>query len=291
MRIRVGCEFEYSSEGEVPMVMLVRPHACQEQRIDYESRWLDPNVHVREYVDSFENTCWRFTAPAGPFKIRYDALVDVSGKPDALVPDAPLHAVNDLPDAALVYTLPSRYIQSDLLVPLAWDLFGATEPTWARVQAICDWVHVNVNYATGSSHPSVTAMDVFERKIGVCRDFALLATGLCRAVNIPARYTFGYLPDIGVEPPDIPMDFHAWFEAYLGGAWYSFDARHNVPRIGRVVVGHGRDAVDVAMATQYAATTLTNMTVWADEVSHTDAPMHDADELEAARLASRSTQA
>ena len=151
-------------------------------------------------------------------------------------------------------------------MPIAWELFGQTEPTWARVQAICDWVHTSITYQTGSSGPSMTAMDILDRRVGVCRDFALLATGLCRAMNIPARYTFGYLPDIGVEPPDIPMDFHAWFEAYLGGRWYSFDARHNEPRIGRVVVGHGRDAVDVAMATQYAATCLKNMIVWADEL-------------------------
>ena len=285
MRLRVGCEFEYASPGQVPMVMLVRPQAGPEQQIEYESRWTEPQVSVADYVDSFGNSCWRFMAPSGEFRIRYDALVIVSGQPDTVVPNAPLIGVADLPDAALVYTLPSRYIQSDLLVPLAWELFGATQPTWSRVQAVCDWVHTNVSYETGSSDPTVTAMDVLQRRVGVCRDFALLATGLCRALNIPARYTFGYLPDVGVDPPDIAMDFHAWFEAYLGGRWYSFDARHNVPRIGRVVVGHGRDVVDVAMATQYAATSLTAMTVWADEVQHAQPLLDDADELEAASRA------
>jgi transglutaminase-like putative cysteine protease len=285
MRLRVGCEFEYASPGQVPMLMLVRPQAGPEQQIEYESRWTEPQVSVADYVDSFGNSCWRFTAPSGEFRIRYDALVIVSGEPDIVVPNAPLIGVADLPDAALVYTLPSRYIQSDLLVQPAWELFGATQPTWSRVQAVCDWVHTNVNYETGSSDPTVTAMDVLQRRVGVCRDFALLATGLCRALNIPARYTFGYLPDIGVEPPDIAMDFHAWFEAYLGGRWYSFDARHNVPRVGRVVVGHGRDAVDVAMATQYAATSLTAMTVWADEVQRAQPLLDDADELEAASRA------
>jgi len=287
MRLRVGCEFTYSAEGPVPMLMLVRPQPGPDQRIEYESRWTEPQVSVVDYVDSFGNTCWRFTAPAGAFRIRYDALVAVSGAPDEVVPDAPLVGIADVPDAMLVYTLPSRFIQSDLLVPVAWELFGATEPSWARVQAICDWVHSQVSYRTGSSDPSVTAMDVFQRRVGVCRDFALLATGLCRAMNIPARYTFGYLPDIGVEPPDIPMDFHAWFEAYVGGQWYSFDARHNVPRVGRVVVGHGRDAVDVAMATQYAATRLNGMSVWADEVEHASEAMGDADELEAASRSQR----
>jgi len=264
------------------MLMLVRPQPGADQTIEYESRWTEPEIAIAEYVDSFGNTCWRFTCPPGVFRIRYDALVHVSGEPDVVAPRAGLVDVADLPSETLVYTLPSRYIQSDLLVPIAWELFGSTEPTWARVQAICDWVHTNVSYQTGSSEPAVTAMDVFERRVGVCRDFALLAAGLCRAVNIPARYTFGYLPDIGVVPPDIPMDFHAWFEAYLGDRWYSFDARHNMPRIGRVVVGHGRDAVDVAMVTQYAAARLDNMTVWSDEVQHTEAPPEDADELEAA---------
>ena len=198
------------------------------------------------------------------------------------MPDASLVAVEDLPDATLTYTLASRYIQSDLLVPTAWELFGGTPRNWQRVQAICDWVHTNINYETGSSSPTVTAMDVFDRRVGVCRDFALLATALCRAVNIPARYTFGYLPDIAVEPPDVPMDFHAWFEAFLGDRWYTFDARHNEPRIGRVVIGRGRDAVDVAMTTQYGFSRLNSMTVWADDVSAAQPRDDDADELEAA---------
>jgi transglutaminase-like putative cysteine protease len=149
------------------------------------------------------------------------------------------------------------------------------------VQAICDWVHTNIAYAPGSSNPTVTALDVLEKRIGVCRDFALLGTAFCRALNIPARYTFGYLPDIAVDPPDTPMDFHAWFEVYLGHRWYSFDARHNEPRIGRVVIGRGRDAVDVALTTQYGSSRLTNLTVWADEVTTNPPRDDDADELEA----------
>jgi len=282
MRIRVGCEFEYASEAAVPMLMMVRAQPDGEQQTLYESRWTEPQLAVREYVDTFENHCWRFTAPAGPFRIRYDAVVVTSSQPDPVVPDAPLVPVEDLPDATLVYTLASRYIQSDLLVTQAWDLFGGTPPTWQRVQAVCDWVHSNVAYETAGNSPNITALDVLERRIGVCRDFALLATAFCRALNIPARYTFGYLPDIAVDPPDVPMDFHAWFEAYIGDRWYAFDARHNEPRIGRVVIGRGRDAIDVALVTQYGATTLKSMTVWADEVTDAQPRDDDADELEAA---------
>jgi transglutaminase-like putative cysteine protease len=282
MRIRVGCEFDYVSEAAVPMLMMVRAQPDGGHRTLYESRWTEPEIVVREYVDAFENRCWRFTAPAGSFRIRYDAVVATSGEPDLVVPDAPLVPVEDLPDAALVFTLASRYIQSDLLVSKAWELFGSTPPTWERVQAVCDWVHTNITYGTAGNSPTITALDVFERRIGVCRDFALLAIAFCRALNIPARYTFGYLPDIAVEPPDVPMDFHAWFEAYIGDRWYAFDARHNEPRIGRVVIGRGRDAVDVALVTQYGATTLNSMTVWADEITDTQPRDDDADELEAA---------
>jgi transglutaminase-like putative cysteine protease len=281
MRVRIGCEFDYESLGPVPMLMLVRAQPDGEHHTLYESRWTAPEVPVHEYVDAFDNHCWRFVAPAGRFRIRYDALVDIDGEPDPVVPDAPLVRVEDLPDSALVFTLASRYVESDLLIQTAWDLFGSTPPTWARVQAVCDWVHTNVVYETGNSGPTITAMDVFERRVGVCRDFALLAVAFCRALNIPARYTFGYLPDIAVEPPDVPMDFHAWFEAYLGGRWYTFDARHNVPRIGRVVIGRGRDAVDVAMATQYGSSRLNSMTVWSDEVAAETSLDEDADELEA----------
>jgi transglutaminase-like putative cysteine protease len=253
------------------MLMLVRARPDAEHQTLYESTWTEPNTPLREYRDSFENPCWRLLLPEGDSLVRYDAVVDVSGDPDLVVPDAPLVPVQDLPDDALVYTLPSRYIESDLLLNDAWDLFGNTPPTWARVQAICDWVHANVTYGYGLSGPTTTALDVFKNRQGVCRDFAQISVALCRALNIPARYTFGYLPDIAVEPPDVPMDFHAWFEAYLGGRWYTFDARHNVPRIGRVKIAHGRDAVDVALSTTYGAASLENMVVWADEISEEEA--------------------
>ena len=294
MRVRVGCEFSYESEGPVPMLMLVRARPDGEHRPVYESRWVEPETPVREYADAFGNPCWRLTAPGGPITLRYDALVEIDGEPDPVDPEAVLTPVEDLPDETLVFTLPSRYVQSDLMLDTAWQLFGETPQTWARVQAVCDWVHTNVEYKMGSSDPTVTALDVYEKRVGVCRDFGLLAVAFCRALNIPARYTFGYLPDIAVEPPDVAMDFHAWFEAFVGGRWYTFDARHNVPRIGRVVIGYGRDAVDVALSTAYGATTLKKMTVWADEVTADNPggppPEDDADALEAADRA-RASQA
>jgi transglutaminase-like putative cysteine protease len=257
------------------MLMLVRARSEVGQRAVHESHWVEPEgLSLDEYVDGFGNRCWRLTAPGGPLRVRYDAVVEVPDQPDLVVPDAPLVPVDELPSDTLVFTLPSRYVQSDALLGQAWDLFGGTPPTWARVQAVVDWVHTNVRYETGSSTPHITAVDIFERRVGVCRDFALLSVALCRALNIPARYTCGYLPDIAVEPPDGPMDFHAWFEAFLGGRWYTFDARHNRPRVGRVLVGRGRDAVDVALTTSYGATRLREMLVWADQVVDASMPPH-----------------
>ena len=281
LRLRVGCEFEFETDGPVPSLMLVRARPDAEHHTIYESRWLQPEVPLREYVDTFGNYCWRFTMPGGPITVSYDAVVETDSEPDPVHPEAQLTPVQDLPDETLTFTLPSRYVESDRLLDDAWSLFGQTPPTWARVQAICDWVHTNVQYQTGASSPTTTALDVYRERKGVCRDFALISVALCRAMNIPARYTFGYLPDIAVEPPDVAMDFHAWFEAYLGGRWYTFDARHNRPRIGRVIVGRGRDAVDVALSTTYGAARLKQMTVWADEFAA------EAGEAVAAERASR----
>ena len=205
------------------------------------------------------------------------------------MPDAKLHPVEDLPDDALVFTLPSRYVESDKLLDVAWELFGGTAPTWERIQAICDWVHTHIEFKNGSSTPATTARDIYQQRTGVCRDFALLSVALCRAMNIPARYTFGYLPDIAIEPPDVPMDFHTWFEAYVGGRWYTFDARHNTPRVGRVVIGRGRDAVDCALSTSYGSAKLAKFTVWSDEIT-AERPggppaEEDADSAEAAARA------
>ena len=267
MRLRVGCEFRYESDVAVPAIMLVRARADGTHRTLYESRWAEPRLPMREYRDAFGNSCWRLVFPGGLATVRYDAVVDVDAEPDPTQPGAALTMPADLPDEVLAFTLASRYVESDALANDAWALFGGTAPTWERVQAICDWVHEHVRYEPGASAPDVTARDVFRRRVGVCRDFALLVTAFCRALNIPARYTFGYLPDIAVDAPDTPMDFHAWCEVFVGGRWFTFDARHNMPRIGRVVVGYGRDAADVAMTTSFGALRLAHMHVWADEVA------------------------
>jgi transglutaminase-like putative cysteine protease len=191
--------------------------------------------------------------------------VEVPDELDAFVPDAPQLAPDVLPDDVLLYTLPSRYCLSDMLADVAWQHFGTTDPGWGRVQAICDFVHARINFAYGSSLPTTTAVDVYQNATGVCRDFAHLAIAFCRAMNIPARYVFGYLPDIDVPPPYATMDFCAWFEAFLGGTWYTFDARNNERRRGRAVIGRGRDALDVAMVTTYGPAQLHEMLVRADK--------------------------
>ena len=289
MRIRVGCEFVWETTAPVPMLMLVKPRADADHIAVYESTWSDPPLAIHEYTDLFGNNCWRFLAPEGTSAVRYDAVVEIPETPDPVVPHAALHAVEDLPDDAIVFTLPSRYVESDKLLDVAWELFGNTAPTWERIQAVCDWVHHNIQFVNGSSTPATTAFDVYQQRMGVCRDFALLSVALCRALNIHARYTFGYLPDIAIEPPDVPMDFHTWFEAYVGGRWYTFDARHNTPRVGRVVIGRGRDAVDCALSTAYGNARLAKFTVWSDEIT-AERPggppqEEDADNAEAAARA------
>jgi transglutaminase-like putative cysteine protease len=269
MRLRVGCEFGFESDVPVPILMLVGVRRDGDYRTVSESTRLDPELPLREHVDGFGNRCWRFTAPVGLLTTRYEAVVAIQGQADAVAPEARLAPAQELPDESLVFTLPSRQVESDLLMSDAWALFGGTPPTWARVQAVCDWVHENVRYDAEVSGPATlgSAVGVYQRRAGVCRDFALLAVAFCRALNIPARYTFGYLPDVGVQPPEAPMDFHAWFEAFVGGRWYAFDARHNTPRIGRVPIGRGRDAIDAALTTAYGPARLIRMSVWADEVA------------------------
>jgi transglutaminase-like putative cysteine protease len=268
MRLQLGCEFRFESEVAVPLLMLVRVRPDGEYGVVRETTRTEPEARPREYVDGFGNRCWRLVVPPGRLTLRYEALVEVEPRPDAIRPEEPLLPPEELPDAALVFTLPSRQVESDLLLSDAWRLFGDTPRTWARVQAVCDWVHANVRYDAAASGQETlgSAVGTYQRGTGVCRDFALLAVAFCRALNIPARYTFGYLPDVGVEPDETPMDFHAWFEALVGGRWYAFDARHNTPRIGRVPVGRGRDAVDAALTTAYGPARLAGLVVWADEV-------------------------
>jgi transglutaminase-like putative cysteine protease len=270
MRVRVGCEFQYQVSVPTSAVWQVQPRDDASHRLLAETWHTDPPLPFHDYRDRYNNICRRLTIVPGSATIRYDALVEVSPEGDQIERDAREVPVEELPDDTLIFTLPSRYCLSDVLFDTAWKLFGASEAGWPRVQAICDWVHQNIRFAYGSSTPLTTAVDVYENRTGVCRDFAHLGVAFCRALSIPARYAFGYLPDIGVPPPDLPMDFCAWFEAYLGGRWHTFDPRNNEHRIGRALIGLGRDAVDVAMVTAYGAAQLTEMTVWADEAG-TDA--------------------
>jgi transglutaminase-like putative cysteine protease len=248
VRVRVGCEFVHELMADTHAVVQVEPRPDGAFAL-FDERWTtDPALGSRRYVDGFGNICRRVTLPGGRSTLRYEALVDVSG----VVDPEDLEAREVAP--------------SDELGGQAAELFGHIDPGWRRVQAVCDWVHGTVTFGYGSSSPVTTAADVLEAGKGVCRDFAHLAVTFCRALNIPARYAFGYLPDIGVVPPDDPMDFCAWMEVFLGGRWWTFDPRNNQRRIGRVLLGRGRDALDVAMITTYGQAELASMVVWAGEV-------------------------
>jgi transglutaminase-like putative cysteine protease len=225
----------------------------------------DTRADHHGYVDNYGNRCERFELLSGSSRIAYEAQVVLSKAADVIEPDAPETPVTSLPDDVLCFVMPSRFCLPDELGHEAWQRFGALTPGWARVQAIVDYVHGYLEFVPGASNPWTTAADAYRAGQGVCRDFAHLAITFCRALNIPARYVFGYIPDIGNPPgPPEPMDFAAWFEAYLDGRWHTFDARNNRPRIGRVVVGRGRDAVDVALTTSFGPLTLTGFEVRAE---------------------------
>ncbi len=265
MHIRVGCEFSYEATWPTPTVLLVQPHPVGEHTIVREEWQLTPQLAMHAYHDIYGNLCQRLLLPQGDHTLRYDAIIEVADTWDEVSPAAPQLPVEDLPDDVLLYTLPSRFCLSDVLSDTAWALFGTTEPGWARVQAICDWVHEHIRFQYGTSMSQTTAVDIYVQRVGVCRDLTHLAVTFCRALNIPTRYVFGYLPDIGVPISEAPMDFCAWMEVYLGDRWWTFDPRNNTPRVGRVLIGRGRDALDVAMVTSYGSPTLRQMIVWADE--------------------------
>ena len=205
-------------------------------------------------------------APAGRTRVGADAVVNDSGIPDVIVPQARQIPVPDLPEETLLFLLGSRYCETDRLSAIAWNLFGQTPTGWDRVQAICDYVHRHITFGYENARMTRSAFEAYYDKTGVCRDYAHLAVAFCRCMNIPARYCTGYLGDMGTPPPYGTMDFAAWFEAYLDGTWYTFDARNNTPRIGRVLIARGRDASDVAISTTFGPNTLTSFKVWTDEV-------------------------
>ncbi len=268
IKIRVGYEVAYQSPQPTDMLLMLRVHPSRAADLaSPDPLATDPATPISEYLDSFGNICSRITAPAGRLTLSTDAIVCDTGETDLAAPSTAASAIADLPPETLTFLLGSRYCETDVLSDTAWSLFGNTPPGWARVQAICDFVHAHVTFGYAHANPTKTAVGVFEQRRGVCRDFAHLAVALCRCMNIPARYCTGYLGDIGVPPDPAPMDFSAWFEAYLGGRWYTFDARHNQPRIGRVLIGRGRDAADVAISNSFGPTTLVGFKVVTEEVA------------------------
>lgn len=266
MQIRVGYELVYNCPQPTPMIVTLNIHYTRSSDLlkpDYLI--LTPSIPITGYRDSFGNWCSRILAPSGRLRLSTDALVHDSGQPDLVALWAQQHAVQDLPEESLIFLLGSRYCETDLLSDIAWKLFANTPPGWGRVQAICDFVHHHISFGYQHARPTKTAWQVYHERQGVCRDYAHLAIAFCRCLNIPARYCTGYLGDIGVPPVDAPMDFAGWFEAYLGGSWYTFDARNNIPRIGRVLIARGRDAADVAISTTFGPNTLESFRVWTDE--------------------------
>jgi transglutaminase-like putative cysteine protease len=267
MLIRAGYELTFSADIDTPMVAMlsIRPSRLPDLRSPHRII-AHPSVDMEDYLDAFGNTCTRLTVPQGGVTLACDFVIEDCGEPDRQSIDAEQHPVDDLPKDILIYLLGSRYCDTDRLMARAWWLFGHLPPGWARVQAIVDYTHERLTYGYQFARNTRTAWEGDGEQVGVCRDFAHLAVALCRCMNVPARYCSGYLGDIGVDPVDVAMDFHAWFEVYLGGEWHAFDARHKHPRIGRILMACGRDATDTALTTAFGPAVLTGFKVHADEV-------------------------
>jgi transglutaminase-like putative cysteine protease len=268
MQIRAGCELIYECPQPTPMVLMLNIHFTRVSDLVMPDHLvIAPTVPISAYRDSFGNWCSRIVAPPGETRITIDALINDSGLPDIVAPDARQTPVELLPEEVLIFLLGSRYCEIEQLLPIAWQLFGNAPTGWSRVQTICDFVHNHIEFGYRHARPTKTAWEAFEEKAGVCRDFTHLAVTFCRCMNIPARYCTGYLGDIGIDPLDAPMDFAAWFEAWLDGRWYTFDPRNNVPRIGRILIARGRDAADLAISTTFGPNILKGFKVWTDEVA------------------------
>ena len=265
MLIRIGFDLQFNIPATVPMVALLNVHPSRAaDLVDSDQLRIEPEIKIETYIDSFGNRCSRFVAPPGHLRLSSSALIRDSGEPDPYDWTARELPVGELPHEILTFLLSSRYCEVDRFVSIAQELFGAIQPGWARVQAISNWVHNHMTFNYQQARPSKTALDVYTERVGVCRDYQHLAITFCRALNIPARYVTGYLGDIGV-PERPPMDFSAWFEAYLSGKWWTFDARNNEPRIGRILMATGRDAADVAMTTSFGQADLTHFFVVTEE--------------------------
>jgi len=268
MQLRIGYELTFECQQPTSMILVLHVHFTRvSDLVISDLLRTDPPLAMKAYRDSFGNWCTRIVAPSGRTRIFSDALINDTGEPDAVARGAGQTSVDLLPEETLVFLLGSRYCETDRLSDIAWQMFGNGPTGWGRVQAICDFVHNHITFGYAHARPTKTAWEVYQERAGVCRDFAHLAVALCRCMNIPARYCTGYLGDVGVPPVDAPMDFSGWFEAYLDGTWYTFDARHNTPRIGRVLIARGRDAADVAISTAFGPNVLSQFKVWTDQVS------------------------
>ncbi len=267
MKIRAGYEISYQCPQPTPMIMSLSVYPTRvPDLITADLMTLDPFVPANTYHDSYGNFCHVIRAPAGLITMSTDFLIQDAGRPDEIAAAVEQYELSDLPVEALLYLLASRYCETDRLMETAWKLFGTSPKGWPLVQAICDFVHDHIEFGYQYASPTKTAFDAYVERRGVCRDYAHLAITLCRCMNIPARYCSGYLGDIGVLPDPAPMDFSGWFEAYLGGRWYTFDARHNQPRIGRILMARGRDATDVAIVTSFGPCTMSSFKVVTEEV-------------------------
>ena len=252
MQIRAGYEISHSCAQPTPIMAMLSVHPSRTSTLlTPDLMRTDPEVAAKEYIDGFGNICHVIHAPAGNITLSSDFIIHDDGSPDEVAPHAHQHSMENLPVGTLVYLLGSRYCETDRFVQFAWTKFGNHPKGWPLVQAICDYVNGHLQFGYEHANPSKTAWQAHEERQGVCRDFAHLAITLCRCMNIPARYCTGYLGDIGVPPAPEPMDFSAWFEVFLGDRWYTFDARHNTPRIGRILMARGRDATDVAISTSF----------------------------------------
>jgi transglutaminase-like putative cysteine protease len=266
MLIRLGYDIELILSQPTTVIAVLNVHSSRTADLrEPDEIQISPNSHREEYLDSFGNVCTRIMAQPGSLRLWSSTLIEDSGQPDAVDWSAPQLPVEQLPFDTLQFLLASRYCEVDRLSTLAWNLFSHTAPGWPRVQAICDWVQQHISFGYHFARPTKSALDVYGERQGVCRDFQHLAIALCRAMHIPARYATGYLGDIGV-PVNLPMDFSAWFEVWLGDRWWAFDARNNQPRIGRVLMATGRDAADVAITTSFGVSFLNSFSVVTDEV-------------------------
>jgi transglutaminase-like putative cysteine protease len=266
MLIRAGYDIGFTSEQAVPMLANLSVHASRNKDLRTAQRiFTTPDVPLYDYVDSFGNICTRLTMPAGGITISCGFVIEDAFEPDAIAPDARQAVLADLPDEVLIYLLASRYCETDRMTSIAWDLFGRVPQGWSLVAAIMDYVHERIRFDYMAARSTKTAFDVFHEQVGVCRDYAHLAITLCRCMNIPARYCTGYMGDMDLPALEGDMDFSAWCEVWLGGRWYVFDARHNRPRRGRILMARGRDAADAALTTTFGPVTLSRFDIYTDE--------------------------